>query len=313
VLVRADLLSMRKNSVIAAGLPRSFREEVARAVEAEPDEIVWVQSMPSVEEYLIRTHAPVDLIVLSSQVHEPDALPMAEFVARTSPHTAIILVRDHTSSGLLPAAMRVGIRDVVDSAHGAGALRDSINRVMGSTGTPNSELGHSAVNGHGHIVEPCVGSGSVTRHESRPKAENAPRPPTTRDQNTRTAKVRGRWRRKIGIGLATVAVILGYLYFYVAAPGELDIRYCQQFLSVMQETHDLTRAPTSEQAQQLKTSVEGLARIDDAGGVSFQGASAAAALIRDSSVAASSPTPENVLAVSRDADALTSACRSDTE
>ena len=68
------------------------------------------------------------MLVLSPEVKEPDALGLAEFVGRTSPGTAIVLVRDHTWNGLLPAAMRAGIRDVVDMTQGTDELREAVER-----------------------------------------------------------------------------------------------------------------------------------------------------------------------------------------
>ena len=61
---------------------------------------------------------------------EPDALGLAEFVGRSAPGTAIVLVRDHTWNGLLPAAMRAGIRDVVDLTQGSEELRDAVERAI---------------------------------------------------------------------------------------------------------------------------------------------------------------------------------------
>ena len=73
---------------------------------------------------------PVDVLVLSPEVKEPDALGLAEFVGRQAPGTAIVLVRDHTWNGLLPAAMRAGIRDVVDMTQGTEELRDAVERAI---------------------------------------------------------------------------------------------------------------------------------------------------------------------------------------
>ena len=61
---------------------------------------------------------------------EADALGLAEFVGRSAPGTAIVLVRDHTWNGLLPAAMRAGIRDVVDLTQGSEELRDAVERAI---------------------------------------------------------------------------------------------------------------------------------------------------------------------------------------
>jgi pilus assembly protein CpaE len=118
------------NSVVAVGTPQSFRQQVARALEIEPDDIGWVQSATAAEELLISSFGPVDVLVLSPEVKEPDALGLAEFVGRASPATAIVLVRDHTWNGLLPAAMRAGIRDVVDMTQGSEELRDAVERAV---------------------------------------------------------------------------------------------------------------------------------------------------------------------------------------
>ena len=121
---------MTEASVVAVGTPQSFRQQLARALEIEADEVGWVQSATAAEEMLIGAYSPIDVLVLSPEVKEPDALGLAEFVGRTSPGTAIVLVRDHTWNGLLPAAMRAGIRDVVDMTQGSDELREAVERAI---------------------------------------------------------------------------------------------------------------------------------------------------------------------------------------
>jgi pilus assembly protein CpaE len=121
---------MAEVSVVAVGTPQSFRQQLARSLEVEPDEIGWVQSATAAEELLINAFGPVDVLVLSPEVKEPDALGLAEFIGRQAPGTAIVLVRDHTWNGLLPAAMRAGIRDVVDMTQGTEELRDAVERAI---------------------------------------------------------------------------------------------------------------------------------------------------------------------------------------
>ena len=121
---------MTDASVVAVGTPQSFRQQLARALEVEVEEIGWVQSATAAEELLINAYSAVDVLVLSPEVKEPDALGLAEFVGRTAPGTAIVLVRDHTWNGLLPAAMRAGIRDVVDMTQGSDELRDAVERAI---------------------------------------------------------------------------------------------------------------------------------------------------------------------------------------
>jgi pilus assembly protein CpaE len=117
-------------SIVAVGTPQSFRQQLARALEVEADEIGWVQSATAAEELLINGFQQIDCLVLSSEVKEADALGLAEFVGRSAPGSAIVLVRDHTWNGLLPAAMRAGIRDVVDLTQGSEELRDAVERAI---------------------------------------------------------------------------------------------------------------------------------------------------------------------------------------
>lgn len=121
---------MTDASVVAVGTPQSFRQQLARALEIETDEVGWVQSATAAEELLLGSFGPVDVLVLSPEVKEPDALGLAEFCGRQAPGTAIVLVRDHTWNGLLPAAMRAGIRDVVDMTQGTDELREAVERAV---------------------------------------------------------------------------------------------------------------------------------------------------------------------------------------
>ena len=117
-------------AVIAVGTPQTFRTTLARALEVEPEDVGWVQSVTAAEEVLVETDEPIDVLVLSPEVKDPDALGLAEFVGRTAPMTAIVMVRDKSWNGLLPAAMRAGIRDVVDLTQGSEELRDAVERAI---------------------------------------------------------------------------------------------------------------------------------------------------------------------------------------
>jgi DNA-binding NarL/FixJ family response regulator len=111
-----------QQSVIAVGTPR--------ALEVEPEDVGWVQSVTAAEEVLVGADDPVNVLVLSPEIKEPDALGLAEFVGRAAPMTAIVMVRDKSWNGLLPAAMRAGIRDVVDLTQGSEDLRDAVERAI---------------------------------------------------------------------------------------------------------------------------------------------------------------------------------------
>jgi pilus assembly protein CpaE len=117
-------------SVYAVGTPQAFRSTLARALEIEPDDVGWTPSVTAAEEALVEAEDPINVLVLSPDIKEPDALGLAEFVGRTAPMTAIVLVRDKSWNGLLPAAMRAGIRDVVDITQGSEELRDAVERAI---------------------------------------------------------------------------------------------------------------------------------------------------------------------------------------
>ena len=119
-----------QSSVIAVGTPQSFRTTLARALECEPEDLGWVQSVTAAEELLVEGRSQIDVLVLSPEVKDPDALGLAEFVGRMAPMIAIVVVRDKGWNGLLPAAMRAGIRDVVDMSQGSEELRDAVERAI---------------------------------------------------------------------------------------------------------------------------------------------------------------------------------------
>lgn len=121
---------MTAQQVLAVGTPQTFRATLARALEVEPDDVGWVQSVTAAEEVLVESDDPVDVLVLSPEVKEPDALGLAEFVGRVAPMSAIVMVRDRSWNGLLPAAMRAGIRDVVDLTQGSEELREAVERAI---------------------------------------------------------------------------------------------------------------------------------------------------------------------------------------
>lgn len=116
--------------VIAIGNPPTFRHQVARIMETEPDNVGWAQSVTALEEALLRGTEWADVLVLSPAVKDEDALGLAQFIGRTAPATAVVLVRDRDPNGLLPVAMRSGIRDVVDLSRGSQEFRDALEHAM---------------------------------------------------------------------------------------------------------------------------------------------------------------------------------------
>jgi pilus assembly protein CpaE len=121
---------MTEARIIAVGIPQTFRQHVARALQIDAESVQWIPTVTAVESLLSEGHVSPDIVVLSSAVKEQEAFGLAEFVGRSSPATAVVLVRDTTLNGVLPAAMRAGVRDVVDLSRGGDELREALMRAV---------------------------------------------------------------------------------------------------------------------------------------------------------------------------------------
>jgi pilus assembly protein CpaE len=116
--------------VVAVGAPPTFRQTVARALDRDPQDIEWVPSAAAAEGFLSEKPGVIQVLVLSPVVKEADAYGLADFVARTTPSTAVVMVRERALNGLIPAAMRAGVRDVVDLSRGSHELREALDRAL---------------------------------------------------------------------------------------------------------------------------------------------------------------------------------------
>lgn len=115
--------------VLAIGAPHTFRDEIARALEVDHDDVDWLASVTAAEESVVVTNLAPHVLVLSPEVKDADALGIGDFISRSAPTTAVVLVRDHASAGLLSAAMRAGIRDVIERGN-VSDLRDALLRAI---------------------------------------------------------------------------------------------------------------------------------------------------------------------------------------
>jgi pilus assembly protein CpaE len=122
--------SREEPRILAVGTPPTFRQQVARVLEIDADDVEWVPSVTAAEELLASKQHWAHVLVVSPGVKELDAFGLAQFLGRTSPATAVILVRERAANGLLPAAMRSGIRDVVDLSKGSQDLREALERAI---------------------------------------------------------------------------------------------------------------------------------------------------------------------------------------
>ena len=121
-------MSMNQPRVVAVGPPQTLRAQIAQALDGDPEDVVWLPTVTAAEESLDGGSRGPDLIVLSPEINDADAFGVAEVCARSSPATVVILLRDQQLNGLVPLAMRAGIRDVVDLSRGTPELREAIWR-----------------------------------------------------------------------------------------------------------------------------------------------------------------------------------------
>jgi pilus assembly protein CpaE len=121
---------MSEFEVVAVGAPPTFRQTVARALERDAQDIEWMPTVSAAEGFLAQKPGVIQVLVLSPVVKEADAYGLADFVARTTPSTAVVMVRDRALNGMLPAAMRAGVRDVVDLSQGSQELREALRRAL---------------------------------------------------------------------------------------------------------------------------------------------------------------------------------------
>lgn len=121
---------MTEPRVLAIGTPHTFREQVARSLRLEDDRVDWLPSVTAAEESIVVANLAPHVLVLSHEVKDADALGIGDFVGKSSPTTAVLLVRDSQTPGLLAAAMRAGIRDVLDRSADDFELGEALRRAI---------------------------------------------------------------------------------------------------------------------------------------------------------------------------------------
>jgi len=116
--------------VVAVGGSPSFPPEVTRALGASPDAVSWLPSISSAQRAIAEGKQPFDIVVLAPSVGDDEAIALAEFSARESAATAVLLVRDVPVDGSFPRLVRGGVRDVVDLTKGRNEFREVLRRAV---------------------------------------------------------------------------------------------------------------------------------------------------------------------------------------
>jgi pilus assembly protein CpaE len=119
-----------KREFVAVGMPQTFRSTLAHALDTKTEDVGWIQSVTAAEEALREAGQTANVLVLAPEVNDGDAVGLAEFVTRSSPTTAVVVVRNAPSNGSLPTLIRAGVRDVVDLSRGTEDLRDALTRAQ---------------------------------------------------------------------------------------------------------------------------------------------------------------------------------------
>ncbi len=114
--------------VVAIGSSLDVRQEVAEALRFPLSSVGWLSGTDEAQE-LFREEGP-DLLVVGSDIGDDQTLRFAEYVATTSPTTAVVVVRSTDSDGLLSSLMRAGVRDVVYKARVEEELSDALQRAL---------------------------------------------------------------------------------------------------------------------------------------------------------------------------------------
>jgi pilus assembly protein CpaE len=116
--------------IVAVGGTSSFSTDVVRAMGGTHDAVPWLPSTSSAQRTMSDGQQAFDIVVLAPSTDDDEAIALAEFAAKESPTTAVLLVRDVPVDGSFPRLVRGGVRDVVDLTRGKGEFRDAMRRAV---------------------------------------------------------------------------------------------------------------------------------------------------------------------------------------
>jgi pilus assembly protein CpaE len=116
--------------VLAVGGTPSFPIDVVLAMGGSPETVPWLPSTSSAQRAMTDGQKGLDIVVLAPSVGDDEAIALAQFAAKESPATAVLLVRDIPVDGSFPRLVRSGVRDVIDLTKGKGEFRDAMRRAV---------------------------------------------------------------------------------------------------------------------------------------------------------------------------------------
>lgn len=120
--------------ILAIGGQESFVGDIAGALGIESTDLVWAPTTQEADA-LVAGSSPLYAVVVAPEVPNDDALDIACSVVAGSPATAVIVTRRGSANGFLPAAMRIGVREVVNLSQGTGELKNALESAIAWSST----------------------------------------------------------------------------------------------------------------------------------------------------------------------------------
>jgi pilus assembly protein CpaE len=99
--------------VIAIGGGPSFKGKAAAMI-APTGSVTWFADRKGAEAAIVSEHEPALVILVAPDVDPSEVLALGGVVAQKAPTTAMVVLRSSVKNGFLPAAMKAGVRDVID-------------------------------------------------------------------------------------------------------------------------------------------------------------------------------------------------------
>src|SRR5207302_5233808 len=110
----------------------TYGRALAGILARRPEEILRLPTIAAAERFFSEHPDSCSVLIASPEIADADALRLAEVAQARSPSTAVVLVRKRSSDELFQAAMRAGVRELVDfSVDGEEQLRDAVGRAFG--------------------------------------------------------------------------------------------------------------------------------------------------------------------------------------
>jgi pilus assembly protein CpaE len=149
-----DYFERQGVGLVVVGMPLSHRDRAAQSLGVESEWIRWLPSATAAEAFLSDHRGSTFVLLLTPGIKREDAFGMAEYVARMDPATGTVLLADSPNEDFMLAALRSGVREVVDATLPESELAQVLDRALEGSARIRSTRGTS-------LFEPAQGSGTI--------------------------------------------------------------------------------------------------------------------------------------------------------